>query len=501
MKFFPTKIIHLISTVLFIFLSISCSKDTDLLADYPAPGPDGGISVNRLVVNDTYVVFSNNTTVLDVLQNDNLSDSGNVTIVGTSDPANGDVVINQDNTLSYTSDGDGSTEDNFTYTVEVSNTDGSVTSETGEVNVTVTTQEVLEEVSFWKAQFDAELYENDDVADLPKMLEQSKSGNKFQEYYYMYYYFDGYLSMWQATGDNSYLDTMLTVIKNTMADAKPVEFNPNYLGWKADASYGLDYPKNGVALWESYFYKAVTTLLRIMHRSPSLMSGSYDGGTYKDAYEEILAFTEQHIWNKWVAKGSSYIYRSRTHMASHWARMGMELYIITGNKKYKEVFDNISFGTMPGVSSNLRDRMFQNPDVPGAVTWDSKWDSAKGNAVQDTPHASDLVTFWILAYENGMYWDENDIDGLVTTLDKVVFKPSDGPNNRLFVDGSGGYDTYGRLRDWVKLGRYDRALQNRLISQYQSDKDNARRYAIQNLGNFALNEKILLDGAPVYPEY
>ncbi len=41
---------------------------------------------------------------------------------------------------------------------------------------------------------------------------------------------------------------------------------------------------------------------------------------------------------------ASNIYRVNTHMASHWARIGMELYIITGKQKYKDVFDNISFG-------------------------------------------------------------------------------------------------------------------------------------------------------------
>src|SRR5690606_14076205 len=97
-------------------------------------------------------------------------------------------------------------------------------------------------------------------------------------------------------------------------------------------------------------------------------------------------------------------------------------------------------------------------------------------------------------------WNRNDIDGLIVTLDKVIFTVNDGPKYRLNVDGTGGYDVPGRLRDWLKLARYDRQLQNRLIKQYLGNSSNAGRYPIHSYGNFALNEKILSDGRPVYPE-
>lgn len=412
----------------------------------------------------------------------------NAVITEVTDPTMGTAIINGDNTITYTPNAEAIGTDGFSYSEQITNPDQTITTASGNVKVTINSA-----VSFWKAKFDKQY----NAGDGAKMLELSMSGNKFQEYYYMYYYFDGMLSIWQATGDNSYLNTMLTVIKNTMKDAKAVDFDSSYLGWKSDSSYGQDYDKNGVALWESYYWKAVTTLLRMMHHSPQLMNGAYTGGAYRDEYNKILAFTEKHIWNKWEAKGSSYIYRNHTHMASHWARMGMELYIITGKQKYKDVFDNISFGKMTGEPSNLRDRIYANPSVPNAIAWNMVWDS---NKVQDTPHASDVVTFMILAHENEMYWSKADIDGLVVTLDKVVFPTKDAPKYNLNVDGSGGYDVPGRLRDWVKLGRYNKSLQNRLINEYQSDNANARRYAIQNLGNFALNEKILADGVPVYPE-
>lgn len=475
----------------------SCSKDSDLLSDYVV-NQDNDISLQSYIVNDVFNISSSDNIVLDVLNNDNFNELNNVTISETSLAENGNVVINANNTLTYKPNEEivSTTEftDNFTYTAEEVSEDGIIIQEEGLVTINndestaYSTKNLSPELLKWKTRFD-EQFTNSDKAKIDLL---AASGNKFQEYYYMYYYFDGLLSIWQATGDNQYLDYMLEITKKTIQDAEPVNFNKNYLGWKADASYSLDYPENGVALWESYYWKGVSTLLRTMYQSPSL----FDNLNYQADYDDILNFTETHIWDKWELKGKNNIYRTHTHMTSHWARIGMELHIITGKEKYKAVFENISFGDMIGQPSNLRNQLRPNPNVSGAVVWNQTW---TGNSIQDTSHASDLVTFWVLAYENDMYWNRDDIDKLVVTLDKVIYLETDGPKYRLNVDGTKGYDSPGRLRGWLKLARYNKQLQDRLIRQYLSDPVNASRYPIHSLGNFALNEKILADGYPVYP--
>tara|TARA_R110002167_G_scaffold129337_14_gene312227 strand:+ start:399 stop:1829 length:1431 start_codon:yes stop_codon:yes gene_type:complete len=468
------KIFQLFVLIFAIFFQLSCSKDTDLLAEYvPLDSKSNSVDITILAV-------PNEPIVIEVINS-----SDNTVITTVTDPAAGSASVNEDNTITYVPDADATGTDTFSYTTETVNPDATVSTSTGNIKVTISSA-----VASWKAKFDKQFKDVDSA----RMMELSNSKNKFQDYYYMYYYFDGLLSIWQATGDNKYLDVMFTVVNNTIRDAVPVAFNSSYLGWPADNSYGLDYPKNGSVLFESYYWKGVATLLRMMSQSPQLMSS----GKYQADFDKILAFTEKHVWDKWNEKGNGYIYRENVHMTSHWARLGMELFIITGKQKYKTVFDNISFGKMPGQPSNMRGRIRFNPKVPTAYTWDMSWDR---NKVEDTWHASDVVVFWILAYENGMYWTRADIDALVVTLDKVVFASKNAPDYAYNVDGSGGFDTArGRLRDWVKLGRYNRALQNRLIKEYQSDNKNSRRYPIQNLANFALNEKILTDGKPVYPE-
>ena len=164
----------LLISFIFIF-HFSCSKDSDLLADYVALDPEIGaiakfvkndtyqisissnseddtfeIIVNSgsdgsdnsgsggTTVNDSYQISSSASIVLDVLANDTFKDLEDVSIIETSIPDNGEVVINADNTLTYTPNTLQAIEDSFSYTTEIVNEDLSVTSEVGTVTIFIT---------------------------------------------------------------------------------------------------------------------------------------------------------------------------------------------------------------------------------------------------------------------------------------------------------------------------------------------------------------------------
>ncbi|CAZ97912.1 pectate lyase, family PL1 [Zobellia galactanivorans] len=77
----------------------SCSKDTELLESYlDASAPT---NESPLGVNDFYKVGENGRITMDVLSNDRFSNPNNVKIIGVSEPKNGYVVINDDNTITY----------------------------------------------------------------------------------------------------------------------------------------------------------------------------------------------------------------------------------------------------------------------------------------------------------------------------------------------------------------------------------------------------------------
>ncbi|WP_299686089.1 Ig-like domain-containing protein, partial [uncultured Dokdonia sp.] len=73
---------------------------------------------------------------IDVLDNDDL-DGGTGVVTEVTNPANGTVTINADGTVDYTPDPDFNGTDTFDYTVVVTNPDGSTSTDTATVEVTV----------------------------------------------------------------------------------------------------------------------------------------------------------------------------------------------------------------------------------------------------------------------------------------------------------------------------------------------------------------------------
>ncbi|MRX63325.1 Ig-like domain-containing protein [Maribacter luteus] len=127
----------LLYIVLFHF---SCSKDTDLLTDYVLSETQDTIDISNVAVDDSFQVFSNTAMVLDVLSNDTFENPEEVSITETSTPINGTVVINDDNTLTYTPNAEvteqvaeGEVVDTFTYNTEAPDTNGSTLPDTGSV--------------------------------------------------------------------------------------------------------------------------------------------------------------------------------------------------------------------------------------------------------------------------------------------------------------------------------------------------------------------------------
>ncbi|WP_194530253.1 Ig-like domain-containing protein [Zobellia roscoffensis] len=91
-----TKCTIVLISILTLF---SCSKDTELLESYL----DGSAPINGNVlgVNDFYKVGENGRITMDVLANDRFTNSNNVKIISTSNPTNGYVIVNEDNTITY----------------------------------------------------------------------------------------------------------------------------------------------------------------------------------------------------------------------------------------------------------------------------------------------------------------------------------------------------------------------------------------------------------------
>ena len=96
----PTLRIRVACCALITLLS-SCSKDTDLLADYLVADGYNALVVQNLIVNDSYIKTNPGPIILDVLSNDSFIVPDKVKIIKTSEPVSGTVTINEDKTITY----------------------------------------------------------------------------------------------------------------------------------------------------------------------------------------------------------------------------------------------------------------------------------------------------------------------------------------------------------------------------------------------------------------
>ncbi|AZQ58471.1 hypothetical protein EJ994_06495 [Maribacter sp. MJ134] len=140
-------------------LILSCSKDSDLLTDYVITDDVNTLELRKYVVDDMYFTDSYDSIILDVLSNDNFYNGGNIRLVDVSQPSNGSVTINEDNTLTYTpyietveeeqsttneeetntNSNDNTEEDTFVYVAEVIEEDNTVTKEEATVTISSST--------------------------------------------------------------------------------------------------------------------------------------------------------------------------------------------------------------------------------------------------------------------------------------------------------------------------------------------------------------------------
>jgi hypothetical protein len=314
----------------------------------------------------------------------------------------------------------------------------------------------------------------------------SKSGDSWK-LYNLGYAVDANVAMYRATGKTMYLDRALLYTNNVIGTARvsssfrTSQYQDNYLTWVNHSHPQLGNDGQEYPLYESYLWRYVTYMLRTMHDSPTIMKNT----SYAAQYTKILAFTERNIYDKWNKRSANdNIYRQNAHMASHWAYITLELAAITpsATKKtvYTKVYTNIN-RKLPGYPTGLRGQVRTNPADKNAYFWDFDWGKASRPG-SDVSHGNAVVSYIVEARDHNVEWTSADIAKFNTLLKNVVWKN----NGRYadYLDGTGNGN--GWINDgFMKLGRYDAAIQRRLET-YNVGQN------IQFNANGALNAKLLL---------
>jgi hypothetical protein len=299
------------------------------------------------------------------------------------------------------------------------------------------------------------------------------------DHYELSYAVDALTAAYLATGRVDYVDDALSLVENVVAGAEPStslphsQYHDPYLGWASRQEGGEEVP-----LYESYFWRYATSLLRVIHNTPALA----EDAALQPRYQRLVDFAERDIVEKWYRRGADdNIFRSRTHMAAHWAMITMNLAEVTTSPARRQLYRSIE----ARIDDELHHQLTVLPGRPGAYFWSDVWGSCRRPG-QDVSHGNGVIAYVVEAHDQGQAaWSDADLARFVRTFADVIWPADgqgDGPGSD-FVDGSGRGD--GWFSDgFVKLGRYDPALQARLENH---EPANDQFYA-----NGALNAAILL---------
>lgn len=316
---------------------------------------------------------------------------------------------------------------------------------------------------------------------------QSISANSY-DFMFISTGLDALQAIYTVTKDSTYLNDEKKIIDNVIGSAEVSSAIPgniykikdDYLGWISktpDRAYN-----NEAQLFESYIFQYIVKCLYQLKES-GWVSISPERTQW---YNNVLFFTEKNIWEKWMSRSirqSGLPYRIflgiRTHMAAHWAGIALVLEQLSQNSEIKKQCRELYTAYDTLLKRNLQ----PNPAHPTAYLWNCTWDDndniqARKDSkaiIQDVSHGNHVISYIITALEMGSpNWTREDINKFINTVKYVIYDRQKHIFSDL-VDGTPSLITPGRgnfqADGWLKLGRYDRDLQN-LYIHFAATKEN-----------------------------
>lgn len=310
-----------------------------------------------------------------------------------------------------------------------------------------------------------------------------------------------------VTEDNYWIEEQKQIIDNLINSARvssEIPNNTNYFdsfkGWISKNEEKSGYLEE-MPLYESYTFFYISQFLYILDEIGWVNQSAQN----QSWWQNTLAFVETNIWTKWYerslpVKGNNYWYflRSRTHMGSHWAGIGMYLGAITNNHEIKRQTETLikQYDTL--LKRNLI-------EVEGGYIWNSSYDDVTGtyaspstrDVIQDVSHGNHVIAYIVAAHKFGnKNWRKSDLKKFAYTVKHfMMYDDDDEIHFYENVDGTPSTTRPGRgnsLGDgWVKLAEYDEQL--RIILTEFEQTDLAKQYGQEfnfksNMYKFKLEE-------------
>ncbi|SEC18032.1 hypothetical protein SAMN05192540_2556 [Maribacter dokdonensis] len=500
----PTRMAALLCLV---FIFQSCSKDADLLSEYVITKNDNATNLQTYVVNDVFYIESSTHIVLDVLNNDNFDELSTVSITNTSTAQNGTIVINSDNTLTYTPKEEVTAteefEDTFTYTAEEVDEEGTVTEE--EAIVTVSNDDsifedthrnptqISEDVKEWQEKFDVEWNR------AKSFYTSQTSGPEIsgQRRYYDFRVIDGLIYMFQATGDIKYIENFFWYVDRVKELAQPSTFhNDEYYDWEVPS--GND--KIAYQLFDGHGLRNVFKMLWLLKKYPEIRAKE----NFQQKYNEYLPWFTTNLWDKWISRGNNTVLRANTHMASHMSsNMALYLSLLEDDNSKKNEYltwvnafnNNItSKWTKYDQSFNggFRDMLRVNSPHDGYV-WSASWGST--DRANDVTHTNAEIQSVINQHAHNIEWTDYDMDLFVRTINHIMddSSKSDFTDMPFYIDlNTNNQNVKTFSYGWAMLGRFDEHTQQRLKNFSIKANQDSHYYNVY-IGIMAFNRAFLED--------
>jgi hypothetical protein len=316
--------------------------------------------------------------------------------------------------------------------------------------------QTLRSVDQWESMFQSSW-----ASELSTYGPKSTSGDEWP-IYDMAYPLNANYMMFKATGKTQYLDRALLYINNLMNTARvsssfpKSQFKDGYLTWINHTHPDLGDDGKEYPLFESFGWRYVAAILYAMKQNSTV----YNDPHYRAEYDKILAFTERNIWDKWYHRGLSNLYRTHTHMASHWAMIGMYLSKLTEDptrrSQAETVAKNIAYAGIPSYGgASIKGQLRPHSLDSSAYFFNWEWNkfSTPGS---DVSHGNAVGSFMVEANCIGFAYTTDDMQKMANLVKNVLI-----PRTPLYVDGSGSRALW-LIDGFMQLGRYDRELAQKL---------------------------------------
>ncbi len=313
---------------------------------------------------------------------------------------------------------------------------------------------VADKIAYYQSIYDKEYQKSHKIYD---SMAAAGDTTRTNTYYHFQYVLAPTVSMFEATGDEKYLERSLLWAETMISKAVIIDKNGNR-NWSGPWQSPYADKPTAYMLGDLQGSTELARMARIILTDPKLKA------KYGKRAQVIYEFVRDEIVEKYIRVRNALSWFRKT-FSQHTAPMSdktiiltrilADLFLIDGNPRYGDLAKEFAEG--------FRKRL---EPYKGGLIWDRGL-GCKGNTSMDTSHSNRPPWTVIDLYKAGMVFSIDDIKGMANLLTKVIWNKSlTEPRFNNFIDGSNGkfrnsgpWGVGQIYSGWVKLGEFDPEVQ------------------------------------------